>query len=187
MTDLINDSLQLGINLYQKQLENGYVYKTIPLDCSVLRDPPVSKDQMHPEFFGALHGIFEDSNEINRRACLYIMEIVSPETSVIEKAYRAYKVTGSSRNSSAIKNSPDLRSSYLYIGKVKQGIGGRIASHLGYANARTGALQLVHWAKAIGLKLIVHVHAFDHTLDDFVNPLELTVSKRLHPIIGKSK
>lgn len=183
----MQESLQLGINLYQEQLNKGYTYSAIPLDCSKLPDTISAQHEMQPEFFGPLHSMFSDPDEIKRRACLYIMEVVSPDVPTIVEAFLNYRNSPHGRNPSAIKKHANTDASTLYIGKVKSGIGGRIASHLGYASPGIGALQLVHWAKAIDLRLLVHVYAFEASLGDFINPLELTVTKDLKPLIGKSK
>lgn len=185
--NVITDSLKLGIHLYKEQLEKSPVYRAIELNCAEIYDTDEPNSKMHPSFFGWLHGMFEDDSEINRRACLYIMEILSPSTAEVEQAFRAFKLSGSNRNSSAIKKHTDPSTKFLYIGKVKSNIGARMTSHMGFGNTGTGALQLGHWAKTIDLKLCVHVYAFDRELDDFINPLELTVTKGLRPLIGKSK
>lgn len=183
----IDNALQLGKDTYETHIKKGYKYAAIPLNCKDLPDNPESPGHMNPAFFGALHGMFDDNNEINKRTCLYIIEIVSPSVEKIERAYRDYLASGQARNSSAIKKNVDTSTSILYIGKVKKGLGGRIATHMGYANPRTGALQLVHWAKKIDLRLNVHVYAFESSLGNFINPLELTITKSLNPLIGKSK
>lgn len=58
--------------------------------------------------------------------------------------------------------------------------------YFGFAHEKTGGIQLRHWIDK-DLLLKVHIFAFDKELDDFVNPLELYLSKKLNPLIGKSK
>jgi len=105
----------------------------------------------------------------------------------IVNAYLEYRGSDSGRNVSAIKRKPNCETNVLYVGKVKNHLGGRMVTHMGYGPAKTGGLQLAHWARAIGLQLSVHIYAFDNALGDFVNPLELDLTKRLNPLIGKSK
>lgn len=62
-----------------------------------------------------------------------------------------------------------------------------MAVHFGYTHSHTGALHLRFWAKDINLQLKVHIIAFKDDIGDFVNPLELLLSKELKPLIGKSK
>lgn len=120
---------------------------------------------------------------------MYLFELVSHNAEQVKKSYNAFCNNPDllHLNKSAIKKNAHTDTQYLYIGKVKKGVGGRMATHFGYANPKIGGLQLKYWAKAINLKLKVHIVAFDENIDDFINPLELQLTKNLRPLIGKSK
>lgn len=102
---------------------------------------------------------------------------------MIYEKYIDFKKSGTDRNLSGIKDKPNLMTQTLYLGKVKNNIGARLATHFRYANSKTGGLQLKYCAKQIDLKLKVNILVFEDKLDDFINPLELELTKELKPLI----
>lgn len=177
--------------------KDSYHYFSINLDSSELIDKEQEKDGIR----GKKHDLPESLKQsfftqldlqknINSKACLYFFECHnSSKYMIIEKYNEAKGNNIRSYSALAEKKSSDLADTHniLYVGKVKTGIGARLATHFGYANAQTGGLQLKHWAKDLDLKLTVHIIAFKENIDDFINPIELELTKSLRPIIGKSK
>jgi hypothetical protein len=127
----------------------------------------------------------------NTLPCLYAFEIcdssIERNTEILS-AYKAYKTNAAmSRNVSAAKSHSNLNTKYLYVGKVKHGINGRMANHLGYSNPKTGALQLIHWAAEINLVLNVHLQFLPPGTEDYLPPLEYLLAGELKPLLGKHK
>ncbi|MDN4167040.1 hypothetical protein QWY31_16130 [Cytophagales bacterium LB-30] len=183
--------LSNGIKQYEDIIDKSFDSQIIELDCKRLTNPGEKlPKEVQGYFFAPLHLIFpKDDKMINTRACLYVFEIVSPDPDEVYQAYSSYckDPTAAYRNKSAFKEVDNPTSKILYIGKVKKNIGGRLATHMGYGPAKTGALQLAFWAQKISLQLKVHIYPFEPSLGDYINPLELSLSKALRPLIGKSK
>jgi len=191
----IIESVNKGINYYEKVKENGFYCHKLTLNCKDLVDVEsksiTGKHIKHdlPEslkisFFRAFDSL---DNSINKKPCLYFFEF---QEGLADKIYNTYKDFSSSnvnRSKSGLKKKPNLDTSILYVGKVKKGVGARLSTHFGYANSQTGGLQLKYWAKQIELKLDVNIIVFDENIDDYINPLELELTKVLKPLIGKSK
>jgi hypothetical protein len=192
-SDKVNDALNHGIDIYTAILDNSFQhYYCISLDCSKLVD--VLEDESVPDgvishFFSFLHKDDINGFQINKKACLYIFELVSHSAAQIKDVYRTFTDNQNFQylNKSAMKKNPGTNTKYLYIGKVKRGIGNRMSTHFGYANPQIGALQLRYWGRQIKLQLKVHILAFDEAIDDYINPLELRITKNMNPLIGKSK
>ncbi len=189
----VHTAINQGVNLYQAILNGAFQeYNCISLDCTKLIDPAEDEtlpDQVINHFFAYLHKDDVNGFQINKKACLYVFEIVSHTAVQIKDIYKIFCENEDLKylNKSAMKKNPSTNSIYLYVGKVKSGIGNRMATHFGYANPKIGGLQLRHWAKDIGLKLKVHIIALDEVIDDYINPLELNLTKNMKPLIGKSK
>ena len=118
---------------------------------------------------------------------IYTFKILSGnEHKEIREKLIAYKGTKDPRASSALRKYTVPGSSYLYVGKVKSNISGRIINHLGYSkNKDTSGLQLFHWTKELGLKLELSITEFIPEMADLMGVIELKVAQNYHPIIGK--
>lgn len=195
---------EIAINGLLKAVEEGerfykhilsstkYKHCQIDLDCNTLVDPDEGNSQNH----GAAHGVPEkvkisffrefDTFDINNKPCLYFIELRNNPANLVEK-FNLAKQEKTDRNFSAIKKHFPEGSKILYVGKVKNKVGARLSTHFGYANGKTGGLQLRSWAKELNLKLTIHFIAFEDNIGNFINPLELEITKVLNPIIGKSK
>jgi hypothetical protein len=128
--------------------------------------------------------------------CLYLFEIIEPDTKKIFKAYKLFsdkqdKVEGAERRScSAIRQNFNLdfdsaALKVLYIGKSEKPIDGRVVVHFGYYEKGVAGLQLVYWAKDIGLKLNLHVFELGQELQPYLEVLEKLLFVQLKPVIGK--
>jgi hypothetical protein len=191
--DLMVESVNKGRSFYDNIVDKGgFHHYELPIDCLDLvdREDKISeKSRKHslPEslkisFFRPFDLLIDS---INSKSCLYFFEFHDISAEVI---YNAYKISDNKdRNRSGLKEKPDFNTDVLYVGKVKKNIGARLSTHFGYAHSKTGGLQLKYWAKDIKMKLTVHLIVFDENIGDFINPLELELTKKLNPLIGKSK
>ncbi|MFA7289701.1 MAG: hypothetical protein WC055_12570 [Melioribacteraceae bacterium] len=194
-------SLKKGFNFYKNIIESSsFRHFSIPLDCSQLVDLDI-QDQLSkakkskydlPEnlkisFFRQLDLQNGESWLINNKACLYFFEYSKIQSEFILDGYRKYLTSNKERNGSGLKRLPSLDTEILYVGKVKRNIGSRLSTHFGYAHPHTGGLQLKYWARQMNLQMTVHIIAFNEDIGDFINPLELELTKLLKPLIGKSK
>lgn len=188
----VKESINKGFNIFKNlSTGNSFQYHCIELNTQWLAETPRKQEK------GNKHSLNEMIKEIfftefdkkdpnfNKKVCLYIFEYPNEETDDIIKELANYRAK-EERSVSAIKDKPNKEGNILYVGKVKEKLGERLSTHFGFANSKTGGLQLRHWLKKEML-LKVHIFAFEKELDDFVNPLELYLSKKLNPLIGKSK
>lgn len=191
--DLVQESIQFGKTLYEELLKSDKTeIHTLTLTCNdledVIHENHKSKHPLPQSICASFFKEFDSCDfRMNKKNCLYIFSFdttkFKPED--IVEAYK--KPIASERNRSALKKNPILETNILYVGKVKSNIGGRLATHFGYANPKTGGLQLKYWAKSINLELTVTIITFKDDIGDYLNPLELYLTKKLRPIIGKSK
>lgn len=89
---------------------------------------------------------------------------------------------------SAIRaKSLDVNTRTLYVGKVKKGFWGRLATHSGWATSpKTAGLQLKFWYDFNEFpSLQLNYITFEKEMDDFVSILEIELTKELKPLIGK--
>nr|WP_294858672.1 GIY-YIG nuclease family protein [uncultured Fluviicola sp.] len=193
INNLINNSLVFGKSSYEKILaEQNFSIYSIPLNCIDLEEVDYTNQKSkHPLSEKIKESFFRQFDSfdplINKKNCLYIFSFDESkcDTAVMIKAYQ--NPTISDRNMSAMKSKPNCNTNVLYVGKVKKDLGGRLSTHFGYANHKTGGLQLKYWAKEIQLELIVTFIVFEDKIDDYLNPLELYLTKELNPLIGKSR
>lgn len=188
LADGINSGYQIFSNLTNI---DSYQYHCIDLHTNSLKGEtlPPTEDNKYPLTAQIMDTFFSEFDrkdpDINQKVCLYIFEYPKIETNYIIGLIRAYRKKNE-RNVSALKDKPNLGGNILYVGKVKKDLRGRLCTHFGFANEKIGGMQLRHWIdKNILLK--VHIFTFNKDVDDFVNPLELYLSKKLNPLIGKSK
>ena len=187
---IVISSIKKGSEIYNKILtQDGFRHFSIQINCSELVEKEPEKKRKHdlPEslktsFFSQFNSFVE---LINEKSCLYFFEFNQNQVTEVLEAYK--KFGDNERNKSGLKSNPDLDTSILYVGKVKNNLGARLATHFGYAHAKTGGLQLRFWAKDLNLTLKVHLVVFNEKTDDYINPLELELTKILRPLIGKSK
>jgi len=191
--DLMVDSVNKGRAFYDNIVNNGgFHHFELPIDCVDLVNREDKLDEKNRKYdlpeslkISFFRPFDELITSINTRCCLYFFEIHDASA---EDTYHAYKnYEDEERNKSGLKDRKDFETKVLYVGKVKKNIGKRLSTHFGYAHSKTGGLQLKYWAKEIKLKLTVHLIVFDENIDDFINPLELEFTKKLNPLIGKSK
>lgn len=171
------------IEILQKSLQSGIIREhTEVIDCDSLNDY-MEIDVRYSNDFKALFDVLKSM----KGPVLYWFEIVSENThEEIRGKLNAYKITPGARANSAMRNYTVPNSQFLYVGKVKKGISGRIITHLGYnRSSKTSGLQLFHWSKGMNLKLKLSVKEFIPEMEDLVGIIELKVAQNLHPIIGK--
>ena len=182
-----------GEAFYKNILSSGkYKHYQIDLHCNTLTEPDGGNSQDNR----VAHDIPEkvkisffrkfDTFAINNKPCLYFLVLKNHPTDLLEK-FNIAKRKYIKRNFSAAKKNAPTASEVLYIGKVKNRVGARLSTHFGYANEKTGGLQLRFWAKELNLELTIHFIAFEENIANFINPLELEITNILNPIIGKSK
>jgi hypothetical protein len=192
----INELLQAvkrGESHY-RNIQSLFAFKhhQIELECNTLVDEvnesALKKGQSHkiPEDVKISFFREFDTFDINGKPCLYFFELKDNHAGYLGKYKEAIR-NYPDRNFSALKKGALENSKILYVGKVKTKVGSRLSTHFGYANGKTGGLQLSFWANRISLKLSVHFIAFEENIADFINPLELELTRGLNPVIGKSK
>lgn len=188
----LSTSINKGFSVFEKlKIPESYKYCCFELQTEWLKEDPIESEVggkypvselIKEKFFRKFD---EEGDKLNKKVCLYAIEYPNEYTGYIIDSLNEYRKT-SSRNISALKANPNKQGKILYIGKVKNNLGGRLSTHFGFAHEKTGGLQLRHWLND-NMLLKVHIYAFDKELDDFVNPLELFLTKELKPLIGKSK
>jgi hypothetical protein len=190
LPEAIRNTIMHGRDAYDHILNDpsSVRHYQVEIDCDTLPEPIRIKGEPQnglESFWAQLPTIAE---QIDKKACLYYFEIVAPDAKAILEHYRSFMddPRHQDRNRHTLKKRPPENTTILYVGKVKAGIGGRMMVHLGYYHVgATAGLQLVSWAKGTGLKLRLHVYAFNGEMRDFVDPLELPLARLLHPLIGK--
>ncbi|HUW05005.1 MAG TPA: hypothetical protein VMW01_01980 [Williamwhitmania sp.] len=189
------ESVNKGVEIYKKVIDDNFFCYKLTLDCADLVDIELKStnekrlkhdlpESLKISFFRAFDLLH---NSINKKPCLYFFEFKEGLADQIHTTYKEFCSNNGERNKSGLKGKPDLDTNILYVGKVKKDVGARLSTHFGYANSQTGGLQLKYWAKQIGLKLEVNIIVFDVNIGDYINPLELELTKILKPLIGKSK
>ena len=81
------------------------------------------------------------------------------------------------------KRSPD--SIFLYCGSVRNNLHGRLVQHIGKGHKDTYALQLMHWACQLNLRLELHHALLDKEFVDFSELIESALADYLNPLVGK--
>ena len=181
----VQDLISLGATIFENASRNdNYRYVSCDINCASLPDPFWKKGESLPD---EIHNILVRFPE-NGLPTLYYFEIICDvDKRNILRAYKEMKEDAHiERASAALKKNPPMDTNVLYVGKVKNNIQGRLKVHLGYYhNGATSGLQLVCWAKEIGLELRLHAFQFDEEMAPFIGSLELPFSKALNPMIGK--
>ncbi|MBC9812381.1 hypothetical protein H9Y05_07830 [Crocinitomicaceae bacterium CZZ-1] len=181
--DLISKIKNDQIEIFQKSLLTGVIKEhSEVIYCDSLKDfmnIDVRNSTDHKVLFNNLKSM--------KGPVLYWFEILSENThEEIRQKLIEYKNTSGVRASSAMWSYTVPNSKYLYVGKVKKGISGRMVTHLGYnKNPDTSGLQLFHWSKGMNLTLKLSVMEFIPEMADLMGVIELKVAQNLHPIIGK--
>ena len=178
----IGKDLNTALSILEK--EDNQRYYSFELDCDSLRDYNNVDIRYSIEF----SEIFQRLNELDGPV-LYWFDITSKtDSQLIRSKIKAYSELSNSKATPALKKEFDQNSTCLYVGKVKKRFFGRIIQHLGFfKQEKTQGLQLFYWAKGIGLKLQVNAISFDASMSDLISILELEMSRKLNPIIGKHK
>ncbi len=181
--DLIQAITNEQIEVLKKSLQNGIIREHFEvIDCDTLGDfmhTDVRKSSEFKSLFDTLKSM--------KGPVLYWFEILSENTHAqVRGKLTEYKNMSDARANSAMRNYTVPDSKYLYVGKVKKGICGRIVTHLGYNKShKTSGLQLYHWSKNMNLKLRLHTIEFIPEMADLISVVELKLAQNLHPIIGK--
>ncbi len=89
------------------------------------------------------------------------------------------------RSCPKIDRSKSMDSTYLYCGSVKKNLLDRLIQHLGFRHKDTYSLQLVHWAKNLGLKLEYHYAFMRAEEKHLIRHVEASLFKALNPLVGK--
>ena len=152
-------------------------------DCATLDSKHLKEDIRESEEYREMLKKLKASNG----PMLYWFKITSNHThDEIRNALTDYKTTPNPRASSAMRKETIEGSRFLYVGKVKSNLWGRVIQHLGYnKNVQTSGLQLYHWAKEIGLKVDLNAVPFIPEMADLMGLVELKFAQENHPIIGK--
>ncbi|WP_332022081.1 hypothetical protein [Kaistella sp.] len=147
------------------------------INCSDLEDYnfiDIRKEEKFSDLFSRLVKI--------KGPCLYFFEIKSNHSKeeIISKISE-YSVSENSKTIPAIKTKVE-ESRFLYVGKVKKLVWGRLIQHLGfYKVSRTQGLQLYYWAKEVNLDLNFTVIEFENDM------MELSFVPDIAPILGYSR
>ena len=103
---------------------------------------------------------------------------------VIQHSFSNYKER-KIRNCSFIDKKRKENSTILYCGSVGKELHGRLVQHLGFGSAKTGGLQLIHWAKDLNLELEFHYAWLGQENRDYTVFIESALANHLDPLIGK--
>lgn len=181
--DLISKIKNDQIEIFQKSLLTGIIKEHCEIICCDSLGDFMNNDIRNSTDFKQLFDILKSM----KGPCLYWFEILSENTHEgIRHKLTEYKNNPGARANSAMWSYTVPNSKYLYVGKVKKGVSGRMVTHLGYnKNPQTSGLQLFHWSKGMNLKLKLNVMEFIPEMADLMGVIELKVAQNLHPIIGK--
>ena len=185
---VINDSIkEIAQNAAEPLLnisKNGAkLIKHFDIRCSQLKDYNYEPIQDSENF----KLLFNDLQEMTG-PCLYFFEITSEHSSYeIVNKIKEYSITPSPKTTPAIKMTiPD--SKFLYVGKVKRFMWGRLIQHFGYYKVRlTQGLQLFYWTQELNLTIRLTVLEFEPEMINLMEVLENELAKQLKPILGKHK
>lgn len=158
--------------------------ETLELDCSWFCSCTDDGQVLHDEILTLINNLkmvegpvvywIELSNEIKGEQLL--------------SAFIDYSRTLSPRAIPARKKYPDIDSNVLYVGKVKRIFWGRIYQHLGFhRNKWTQGLQLYFWTKELKPIFKINYCQFTNELVDILPLFEISLARRLRPILGKHK
>jgi hypothetical protein len=183
MNNLIKTIQTNHIETLKSSIRNGSVNNHSQIfECDSLKDYMDVDIRKSPEF----KSFFTELKEM-KGPVLYSFRILSDnEHSEIRNKLSDYKRTKEPRGTSAMRKYTVDDSRYLYVGKVKKDISGRIITHLGYNNNKdTSGLQLYHWVKGLNLKLELNLIELIPEMADIMEIIELKAAQNYHPIIGK--
>jgi hypothetical protein len=183
MNNLIKTIQLKHIETLNSSIENGSVNKHSQIfECESLRNYMYIDIRQSAEFKSFFTKLKEMKGPV-----LYSFRILSDNThSEIRNKLIEYKKTTEPRGTSAMHKYTIEDSRYLYIGKVKKDISGRIITHLGYhKNKDASGLQLYHWAKGLNLMLELNLIELIPEMADIMEIIELKAAQSYHPIIGK--
>jgi len=89
------------------------------------------------------------------------------------------------RHCPKIVQKESYESRILYVGSVRKNISSRLLQHLGYGSEKTYALQLIHWAKRLNLKLSFNYIEIDNKCPKSLEYLEEAIWNYYKPLVGK--
>lgn len=181
--DLISTITKDQINILQKSLQTGVLKEHSEIiHCDSLNDFMNIDVRDSAEF----KSLFDNLKSM-KGPVLYWFEILSENThEEIRQKLIEYKSKPEARANPAMWKYTVPNSKYLYVGKVKKGISGRMVTHLGYTkNPHTSGLQLFHWSKGMKLELKLTVIELIPEMAELMGVIELKTAQNLHPIIGK--
>lgn len=118
------------------------------------------------------------------KACLYSFENQSRDIDLVavERAFTDAKAFVANDRAYPRLN---LQSSCFYVGS-SQALAKRFKEHLGFGAGKTYALQLIHWARPLGLKLeFVCAKYPDGTAPEVIHALEDTLWQTRKPMFGR--
>jgi hypothetical protein len=187
---LLSNSAKNGIDVFQTIINRDTSHDKVISNVQIhsLSQTKIDGNLENLRFWKEIDG-GDQKAPTNKMPCKYVIEICNHSehrNQEIIAAYESYKEKNE-RNVSAAKAHIDLASKYLYVGKVKFGINGRMANHLGYSNKKTGALQLIHWAAQIELSVNIHLFFLPIGSENYLLPLEYHIAQDLKPLLGTHK
>lgn len=118
------------------------------------------------------------------KACIYYFENLAKNVNleVVEGAFANAKAHEENDRAYPRLNT---KGHNFYVGS-SQSIAKRFKEHLGYGSSRTYALQLIHWARHLGLELeFVCAKYPDETPASVIQVLEDTLWRELKPMFGR--
>jgi hypothetical protein len=179
-TECLNERYELEKTIIEKLPLVKLSFDTLTIDCSEL---PNTLDEMSDT-----HSFLNSLSVLDRKSVVYYFKISCPtNNSEIFNALQNYKKNGINNQTRSCPKLPkyrkDSHTEVLYVGSVKGGFRGRLVQHFGYAHPGTFGLQLIHWGKAIDLKLILHYSVLNDV--DIVRHVEAALAKNLNPLVGK--
>lgn len=118
------------------------------------------------------------------KACLYFFECITPEVdlTVVELEFSAAKAHKENDRAYPRLNA---KSTCLYVGS-SQAVAKRLAEHLGYRAKKTYAMQLLHWARPLGIRVKITCAKYpDSTPYPVLQALEDTLWESMGPMFGR--
>lgn len=158
--------------------------ESFELDCSWFCSCSDDGQILHDEISSIINNLRKVSGPV-----VYWIELSNEiKGGQLLSAFKEYSISPSKRAIPARKKYPDIDSNVLYVGKVKRIFWGRIYQHMGFHNNRwTQGLQLYFWTQELKPKFKINYCQFAEELADLLPLFEISIARRLRPILGKHK
>lgn len=118
------------------------------------------------------------------KTCLYYFECQSPNID-LAKVERTFADAKAHEDNDRAYPRLNVKGKCFYVGS-SQAVAKRFKDHLGFGATRTYALQLIHWARPLSLKLAFVCAKYDeNTPFEVIHALEDTLWESRKPMFGR--